>query len=281
MRALQHRVDGGDGTVTRAELSAFPVDGEQLRLIDQSRGIWNPKSMEATLSVLSSPTGPYADVEIAPGVWRYAYRAGSTAGDNTKLRRAFELKLPIIMLRKIHDGVFVPIFPVYVAGDDPVQHFFTVVLDELRMLRDPISPTEDERRYATRIVEQRLHQPEFRSRVIRAYETRCAVCTLRHAELLDAAHITGDKEAAGQPVVSNGLSLCKIHHAAYDQHLLGISPTYEVQIQSRLLAESDGPMLRHGLQEMHGRTIVLPKRRGDRPDQDRLAARFERFSLAG
>ncbi len=102
MRALQRRIDGGDGTVTRAELSAFSVDGEPLRLIDTSKGIWNPKSMEATLSVLSSPTGPYADVEIAPGVWRYAYRAGSTAGDNTKLRRAFELKLPIIMLRKIH-----------------------------------------------------------------------------------------------------------------------------------------------------------------------------------
>ena len=30
----------------------------------------------------------------------------------------------------------------------------------------------------------------------------------------------------GQPVVSNGLPLTKIHHAAFDAHLIGIDPDY-------------------------------------------------------
>jgi putative restriction endonuclease len=148
-------------------------------------------------------------------------------------------------------------------------------------LRDPAHPTVDERRYAVRIVEQRLHQPEFRSRVLRAYATRCSVCTLRHAELLDAAHIIGDREEGGMPAVTNGLSLCKIHHASYDQDLLGITPDYEVVINSDLLAERDGPMLQYGIQAMHGRTLTTPDRKADRPDRERLAARFERFQSIG
>jgi predicted restriction endonuclease len=52
-------------------------------------------------------------------------------------------------------------------------------------------------------------------------EQKCAVCSLRHGELLDAAHIIGDGKPDGIPIVPNGLSLCKIHHAAYDTNLLG------------------------------------------------------------
>jgi hypothetical protein len=122
---------------------------------------------------------------------------------------------------------------------------------------------------------QRLHQPEFRGRVIRAYRTQCTVCTLRHGELLDAAHIIADSDSAGAPVVSNGLSLCKIHHAAYDRNLLAVRPDYVVEINKSLLAEIDGPMLKHGLQEMHGRSIVLPVRRSERPDRDRLEQRYD------
>lgn len=110
-----------------------------------------------------------------------------------------------------------------------------------------------------------------------AYEQKCTVCTLKHGKLLDAAHIVGDDKPHGLPLVENGLSLCKIHHAAYDANLLGISPDYIVQINEDLMNEADGPMLLHGLQEMDGRTLTLPKRRVDRPSKDRLAERFEEF----
>ncbi|SKW66833.1 Uncharacterised protein [Mycobacteroides abscessus subsp. massiliense] len=114
-----------------------------------------------------------------------------------------------------------------------------------------------------------------------AYEQRCTVCTLRHGKLLDAAHIIGDNKPNGLPVVENGLSLCKIHHAAYDANLLGISPDYTVSINRELMEENDGPMLKHGLQETDGRTLSLPPRRADLPCKDRLAERFEEFRTAG
>jgi putative restriction endonuclease len=106
------------------------------------------------------------------------------------------------------------------------------------------------------------------------------VCRLRHSELLDAAHITSDSEVGGDPVVTNGLSMCKIHHAAYDRNILGITPDHEVRISHRLLDEVDGPMLLHGLQEMHGTSITLPTHQSAQPDKDRLAARFESFQQA-
>lgn len=215
------------------------------------------------------------------GLFHYSYRAGSTEGDNRKLRRAFEHGTPIILLRKIAVAVYVPVMPVYVVADDQPNREFILALDEsIRFLANPLNPTPAERRYAERVVRQRLHQPEFRGRVVRAYEQRCAVCSLRHPDLLDAAHIIGDRDVGGEPVVPNGLSLCKIHHAAYDRNLLGIAPDYVVHLNAALLAEIDGPMLLHGLQEMHGRSLSVPKRGSERPDRDRLATRFANFATA-
>jgi putative restriction endonuclease len=83
------------------------------------------------------------------------------------------------------------------------------------------------------------------------------------------------------PIVPNGLSLCKIHHAAYDNDILGIDADHVVHISRRVLEEIDGPMLKHGLQELAGGRIVLPTHAADRPDRDRLKQRFERWKLAG
>jgi putative restriction endonuclease len=96
--------------------------------------------------------------------------------------------------------------------------------------------------------------------------------------LLDAAHIVGDQdEDAGQPVVPNGLPLSKIHHAAFDAHLIGVDPDYRIHVSDALLSMNDGPLFEHGIKAMAGRTIRLPIRTMDHPDRDRLALRFERF----
>jgi len=270
------------GVVTRAELESLDVGGQKRRVIDQSRGIWNPKDLLATLSIVSSPDGPYADAHLSDSLFSYDYRKGSTEGDNAKMRRAFELDLPIILLRKIQAGMYVPVFPVYVVEDDLANRKFLLALDEgLRFVADPLHLKPIERAYAERMTRQRLHQPEFRGRVLVAYDQRCAVCMLRHGQLLDAAHIIGDDKPHGDPIVQNGLSMCKIHHAAYDANLLGIAPTYEVHINNALMDEKDGPMLQHGLQEMHGRSISLPVRHVDHPSKDRLAERFSEFLNAG
>jgi putative restriction endonuclease len=192
-----------------------------------------------------------------------------------------ELRLPMILLRKLEPNLFMPIFPVYAVADDQARREFVVILDvEQYEIADHLHLTRTERKYAERMMRQRLHQPEFRARVLRAYETRCTVCTLRHRQFLDAAHIIGDLQEQGDPVVPNGLSLCKIHHAAYDEDLMGISPDGKVAINRELLEEVDGPMLQHGLQAMHGRSITVPRRRTDRPDPERLDHRYQRFLAA-
>jgi putative restriction endonuclease len=277
--ALEERLAAGSGAITSNELAAFPVGGTPRRLIANSKGIWNPRDLEATLSVVSSADGPYADEELAPGVWRYDYEAGSIYGSNTKLRAAYESAIPIILLRKIATGVYVPHFPVYVVADNPTEHFFTLAVQDVAVLKDLEDP--DVRRYAERVVKQRVHQREFRGRVLLAYDNRCAICRLAHPELLDAAHILPDSHPKGRPVVPNGLSLCKIHHGAYDSNFLGIDPSYQVHINADLLLEVDGPMLRHGLQDMHGTTLTLPSKRAQRPDKANLEERFEQFLRAG
>jgi putative restriction endonuclease len=142
-------------------------------------------------------------------------------------------------------------------------------------LDDPL-----ERQYAFRETRIRVHQARFRGRVIPAYRTLCAICRLKEPRLLDAAHIVGDLELHGEPIVANGLSLCSIHHRAFDEDLVGISPDYDVHISRRLREEDDGPML-EVLKGFHGRAIAVPRRPEWRPDRDRLAERFERFVSAG
>jgi len=270
------------GWISRSDLLGHTLDdGTPLPLIDYSRGIRNPQSMLATLAIVSATDGPYQDRDAGDGLLHYAYRKGGSGGDNTKLREAYERGLPLILFLKPEKNIYIPVHPVYVVADDEAAASFTIALDEsFLFMRDVAHPTEDQRRYAVRLTEQRLHQPYFRGQVIRAYATRCAICSLRHAELLEAAHIFPDSHPDGRAVTTNGLSLCTIHHRAYDADLLGISPDHRVVINQALLDEVDGPMLRHGLQDMHGRTIDLPQRPRDRPDRDGLAWRYERFVSA-
>lgn len=278
MAYLAELMAASGGVVTRAELEAFRYGGEQLKLIDQSRGIRNPRQLAATLTVLSQPKGPYEDVETADGLLRYAYREGDpNGGDNRKLRRAAELGLPLLLLQGVAPGVFVPTFPVYVVADDPIGRYVEIAVDESLRFLAGTTPTADTREYAERLTRLRLHQPLFRARVLRAYEQSCAICRLRHVDLLDAAHILSDAEG-GQPVVTNGLSLCKIHHAAYDRGIVGVRPDYVVEVRPDVLLEVDGPMLRHGLQDVHGWNLELPKRIADRPDRMLLDQRWRMFA---
>lgn len=268
------RSDASGGVITRAELEAFTYAGEQLKLIDQSRGIRNPRQLSATLTILSQPDGPYDDVETEDGLLRYAYRTGAPdSGDNRKLRQAAVLGVPLILLRGIAPGVFVPVFPVYVVADDPIGRYVEIAVDEsLRFLE--ASPAS--RAYAERLTKLRLHQPVFRARVLRAYAESCTICRLKHVDLLDAAHIQSDAEG-GAPVVTNGMAMCKIHHAAYDRGILGVRPDFVVEVRSDVLLEVDGPMLKHGIQEIHGWRLNLPKRSAEHPDQALLSERYAAF----
>jgi putative restriction endonuclease len=140
---------------------------------------------------------------------------------------------------------------------------------------------EARRAYITTLTRRRLHQQTFRLRVLRAYRESCAICRLRHDELLEAAHILPDTHPLGEPTVSNGLALCKLHHAAFDRHILGIRPDLVVDLRLDILEEEDGPMLRHGLQGFQGTTILTPRPDHFKPNRDYLARRYELFRKVG
>jgi putative restriction endonuclease len=199
------------------------------------------------------------------------------AADNRWLREAFENRIPIIYFLGIAPGRYQAILPTFISGWDVTALKARVAFGTPD--QEALAPPENaiERRYALRAVKQRLHQASFGEAVITAYNGRCALSGLPEPLLLDAAHIVADNdEQFGQPVVPNGIPLSKIHHAAFDAHLIGIDPEYRLHLSERLLGQKDGPML-EALKGLNGGIIHLPNRVKDRPDRDRLALRFERF----
>jgi putative restriction endonuclease len=262
--------------------AGFSFRGGRVPFLSTQKGIYRAAAQRgpAALSIQTSWKSPYGDAEVEDG-YLYAYRAGSVdQPDNRALRAAFALNAPIVHFVSTRPNYYKPLYPCFVVADDPVAG--QVLVSPGKMVgpfdeREAI-PLDDpiERQYVFRETRVRVHQARFRARVVPAYGERCAICRLKETRLLDAAHIVGDLEQGGGPEVSNGLSLCSIHHRAFDHDLVGVSPNYDVHVSPRLLDEEDGPML-DLLKGFHGQSIVLPSRRGWQPSRERLAMRFERF----
>lgn len=277
-------------SLNRALLAeGFEFQGERIRLVGP-QGIFKPKCLELPLAITTVAGGPYTDSFRQDGLLSYRYRGTNpNHRDNTGLRECLQQRKPLVYLHGIEAGIYVPAWPVFVVGADDRALTFTVAVDDALALRQlEALPTassvqtdsEIRRGYITRLTRQRIHQQAFRERVLHAYREQCALCRLKHGVLLDAAHIVPDSDPDGQPVTSNGISLCKLHHAAFDKHFLAIRPDYLVEIRPDLLEETDGPMLKHGLQGLHLQRIVLPSREDQRPNQMALEQRFQRFKDA-
>ncbi|WP_298339932.1 HNH endonuclease [Ferrimicrobium sp.] len=263
-------------------INTFEIQGQPIRLIVQS-GIRKVQGHPGALTIRTTYTPPsavppYIDDVGSNGLVRYKYR-GQDEGhsDNRALRHAMETGLPLAYFVGIAPGIYLPIYPVYVEAEDQSRHEFAIAVDQYLHGHDLDSIDTFQREYRTSVTKARLHQPSFRARVLHAYNSTCTICRLHHAELLDAAHILPDSHPQGLPIVPNALTLCKLHHAAFDRNLLGIRPDFVVEVKPELLREIDGPMLQHGLKEMNGTQLVLPKERASRPDRARLLERYEEF----
>lgn len=269
----------------------FVHDGERISFGSFNKGIHRARqqrgpaalSLMTTAPKLGQPP-PYEDrFDESTGVIEYHYRAGSPDQfDNTVLRAAVELQAPLIYFRGVAPGQYQVVAPVFVAADRPEQAtvLLEVGLAHADMQGQGLVSSADTRRYALTLVAARTHQRRFREEVLTAYRRRCAVCSLREADLLEASHIIRDGAPDGIAAVVNGISLCAIHHRAYDRNLLGIDPRGVVHISERLLRERDGPMLDGGIQHFHGAAILQPARASERPDPDRLWQRFAEFEAA-
>ena len=275
------------GIFTRQELeSKFAFDGERIALVGPT-GIWKPKQFEVMpISITTVSNGPYDDSIGKDGLISYRYRgADPHHRDNVGLRQAMLTKTPLVYFHSPRPGRYQAVWPIYIVEDHP-ESLSIVAEIKAAYFADAVKETsasvgEDMRRYVATMTRRRLHQDAFRDMVLDAYDTNCTICHIKHAELLDAAHIIPDGEPRGEPVVPNGLSLCKIHHAAFDSNIIGINPDHIIEVRGDVLREHDGPMLKHGLQELHGQKIILPKHKSDWPDRERLEWRYEEFRRAG
>ena len=249
----------------------FAFRGKRVAFLNHHKGIYRAAVQRgpAALSIQTSARSPYAD-EVTDAGFLYAYRAGDVdQPDNRALRAAHSLQVPVAYFVGTRPGWYQALYPTYVTHDDPgVRQVLLAVGAMAGPIDDPepVLPQDPvARRYAMREVRVRLHQARFRNRVLPAYRYQCTVCRLKERRLLDAAHIAADVDPQGAPAVSNGLSLCSIHHRAFDQHLVGISPEYRVHVSERLLLDEDGPMLE---------VLKTSKTRGSRFRAERICSQI-------
>lgn len=288
------RARSQDGAVplTSEEIGDYNYRGRSIPLKGQ-QGIWNPAGFTAALSIRTTYTSPdsvapYPDKLGSDGLVRYSwFQNNGEHGFNVAVRHAMLQRVPLIWFFGIAENpaTFSVMAPVYVLAEEARDRRWVLGFTEddlpAPLVKNVSIMEESLKRYLQVQTKIRLHQPVFRSTVLTAYENHCAVCNLAHPQLLDAAHIVPDRDDLGIAAVVNGISLCKIHHAAFDSHFLGIRPDHVVEIRRDLLEEVDGPMLRHGLQDLHGsKLMTTPRDPAQLPRQDLLENAFERFRAA-
>lgn len=103
--------------------------------------------------------------------------------------------------------------------------------------------------------------PDFRNRVLGAYEYRCAVCgfNVRLGNTLvaiEAAHIKWH-QAGGPDLEQNGIALCSLHHKLFDRGVFTLSEGLVFQVAENAHGT-------HGMDEWlmryHGQEIRKPQR---------------------
>jgi putative restriction endonuclease len=275
------------GDVLSRELleQGFLFKSERITLLGP-KGIWKPKVLGYPLSIATTQSGKYEDMHTPDGFLKYKYRGTDPSHpDNVGLRKLISLRKPLIYFLSIVKGRYLVTWPVYIINDNPKDLVFTVAVDDIKSVRQEVEKVEAEaeyyrRSYLTTTIQTRIHQRSFRERVLHAYQNQCSFCKLKHIELLDAAHIIGDNEEIGDPIIPNGLALCKIHHASFDNNFIGISPDYVIKIRTDVLNETDGPMLKYGIQLLNNSKLILPHNRIHWPDRERLGRRYSDFLKA-
>ncbi|MCY4419972.1 MAG: HNH endonuclease [Gammaproteobacteria bacterium] len=107
---------------------------------------------------------------------------------------------------------------------------------------------------------QQRRSPDFRRRVLRAYESRCCVCgyDMRlgdNSAGLEAAHIMWH-QVGGPDKESNGLALCVLHHKAFDLGAFAIDDDGQTVVCSQ---ELSGTTRTEWLLAFHGTRLKRPQ----------------------
>ncbi len=281
---LRQQIDiYGDVLSRELLLQGFIFENERIPLVSP-QGIFKPKQMDYPLSITTSPISRYDDSSSDDGFLTYKYRGTDIYHrDNEGLRECMKRNLPLIYLLGTVPSKYLVIWPVFIISDNPSSLSFKIALNDIETIERKNGlayEPEGKKMYSTSTIRLRLYQRCFREKVLYAYRSQCSLCKLRHQELLDAAHIIPYGELNSRLTVDNGISLCKLHHAAFDSFIIGVNPDYKIEVRKDILNEIDGPMLQHGLKELHGNKIILPKHKIDFPNKELLDIRYQRFRNA-
>jgi putative restriction endonuclease len=230
VRGLQSR----DLVLSHEDIArGFVFDGQRWPLWNPQRGIFKPRGMPFLLSIRTvfprqggrvwydDQRRVHQQIFAGDKELDYAFMGTDpSAADNVWLREAAEQQIPLIYFLGVSPGRYQAIIPTFVVNWEPHRLSARIAFGELAgATATATAPDAVERRYALRLVKQRLHQAAFRDSVLAAYDHRCAISNLPDDHLLDAAHIMAyTHELLGQPVLANGIALSKIHHAAFDNH---------------------------------------------------------------
>jgi putative restriction endonuclease len=111
--------------------------------------------------------------------------------------------------------------------------------------------------------------PQFREKILSAYEYRCAVCgfNVRIGQVviaLEAAHIKW-YQAGGPDIHQNGLALCALHHKLFDRGAFTIGTDHSTLVSERAYG-TDG-FIEH-LGRYHKKPLLRPNRESYRPKDD-------------
>src|SRR2546426_5046875 len=189
----------GEASIPRSVLErGFDFEGVRVPLIGP-QGIFKPAILtELPLTITTAPPvehreRPYDDGFIDGGFLRYRYRGTDLHHrDNLGLRTAMRRQTPLIYFHGVVQGLYEAAWIVGCRAEENDR----IGAPAAWQFNDPAALTA-RRQYVTAVVRQRLHQRGFRQRVLRAYQQRCAICWLRHDELLEAAHILPDGHPLG------------------------------------------------------------------------------------
>ncbi len=128
------------------------------------------------------------------------------------------------------------------------------------------------------LAKQRRGQSYFRDIVLNNYENRCALTGLPVRELLVASHILPwHSHPAERLNVRNGISLNRLHDAAFDQGLIGFDDDLKMFLSPRITSFLPHPTVVSQFQAHEGGVLEFPAD-ATPPDAGFLARHRERFS---
>jgi putative restriction endonuclease len=122
----------------------------------------------------------------------------------------------------------------------------------------------------------------FRREILDIYDHQCAACGLRirltsvtDVSFIDAAHLL-PWESHKNDHPTNGLALCKNHHWAMDRKI--IAPGPDLHWHTSKLIDSRRSNGEKELNELAGKTVLVPKDPAFRPSEEGLNWRLQRLA---